>query len=387
MIWYAILIPLFIVSVGYFLFKHKFAWWELFIPVLASIVFILISFYSMKTMSLTDVEYNGQLIVEARYYEYYETWVNKTCSYQSCSGSGKNRTCRTVYYDCSYCDKNDPYWMMYDTAGNGIEISQEKYKQLIKNWKATPRFVELNRDINYHGDCGKDGDMYSIKWDKQILSSETTTYEKEFTNILKSNHSAFNFPIITPEDAKNLGLYDYPTLGQYNHQNSVIGFSKVEIPNEHRMQTVLNYLNGKLGPKKKVRIYTLLFVDKEIDIAFKQEAYWDGGNQNELVVCIGTDKKGNIKWCKPFTWCDNKRMIVDTREDIMNMKVLNSTKMYNIYKHNINSFWHYKSFKDFNYLSFEPTTNQLLFVYVFTTLLSLLITGWCIQNEITEKDN
>ena len=388
MLWYATVIPLIIVTVGYFLFQHKFVWWELFIPVTACIVFIVISFYSMKSVALKDVEYNGYVIVEARYYEYWETWVEKECSYTTtccCDSKGNNCQTETHYYDCSYCDTNSAYWTMIDSHGNEIGISQEKYNQLIKKWSATPEFVELNRDIDYHGGCGKDGNMYRIMWNQKIINSETTTYETEFTNILKSNHSAFNFPIITPEDASKLGLYDYPPIGDYYHQNSVIGLSKVKIPNENQMQTVMNYLNGRLGFTKKVRVYTLLFVDKEIDIAFTQEAYWDGGNQNELVVCIGTDKKGNIKWCKPFTWCDNKRMIVDIREDIMNMKVLNSTKMYNIYKHNINLFWHYKSFKDFNYLSFEPTTGQLIFVYVFTTILSILITGWCVKNEITEE--
>jgi len=385
MIWYAILIPLVISLVGYFLYKHKFAWWELFLPVIISLITIITSFYSMKSYTLSDVEYNGYLITEARYYESYETWVKKTCSYTTCSGSGKTRTCTTHYYDCSYCDYNSEYWVMVDTKGNEIGISEQKYNQLIKKWSATPKFVELNRNINYHGSCGKDGDMYSIKWNKHIQTSETSTYEKEFTNILKCNHSAFNFPIIEKKDAIKLGLYEYPIIGEYNKQNSVIGLSQLNIKGKKQLQTTMNYLNGNLGVSNKVRVYTLFFVDKEIDIAFKQEAYWDGGNQNELVVCIGVDKIGNIKWCKPFTWCDNKRMIVDTREDIMNMKSINSTKMYNIYKNNIMLFWKYKSFKDFNYLSFEPSTGQLIFVYVLTTIISLLLTIWCIYNDIDNE--
>lgn len=387
MIWYAIFIPLIISLVGYFLYKHKFAWWELFLPVVVSILAIVISFYTMKSYTLSDIEYNGYVIKEARYYESYETWVKKTCSYTTCSGSGKTRVCTTHYYDCSYCDYNEPYWTMVDSKGNEIEISEQKYNQLFKKWSAIPKFVELNRNINYNGSCGKDGDMYSIKWNNHIQTSETTTYEKPFTNILKSNHSAFNFPIIEKTEAIKLGLYEYPIIGQYNKQNSVIGLNQLNIKGKNQLQTSMNYLNGSLGESNKVCVYTLFFIDKEIDIAFKQEAYWDGGNQNELVVCIGVDKIGNIKWCKPFTWCDNKRMIVDIREDIMNIKSINNSKMYNIYKKNIMLFWKYKSFKDFNYLSFEPTTGQLIFVYVLTTIISLLLTIWCIINEINPEEN
>jgi hypothetical protein len=60
--------------------------------------------------------------------------------------------------------------------------------------------------------------------------------------------------------------------------------------------------------------------------------------------------------------------------------------MYNIYKKNIMKFWKYKSFKDFNYLSFEPTTGQLIFVYVLTTIISLLLTIWCILNDTDSED-
>lgn len=390
MIWYALFIPLIITLVGYLLFKHKFAWWELFVGPIICLIIIVSSFYSMKSKALADVEYNGYVIVEARYYEYWSTYVEQTCSYTTCNGTDSKGNCTgytTHYYDCSYCDTNDAYWVMIDSGGHSIPITEEKYKALIKKWNATPEFNELNRDINTHGGCGQDGNMYSIRWNNRIATSETSTYEKDFVNILKCNHSAFNFPVITESEAKKKGLYNYPKITPSCKQRAVLGLDSIKIPKKNYTLTKLNYLNGKMGASSKVRVFTLFFVDKEIDIAFLQEAYWDGGNQNELVVCIGTDKFGNIKWVKPFSWCDNKRICVDTREDIMNIKKVNVDKMYEIYKTNILKFWHYKSFKDFNYLSFEPTTGQLIFVYVLTTIISLLITIWCIMNGVQEEEN
>lgn len=335
----------------------------------------------MKSYTLSDVEYNGFLVTEARYYEPYTTWVKKTCSYTTCSGSGKTRTCTTHYYDCSYCDENAAEYVMYDTNGNSVNISKEKYLSLIKQWKATPEFVELNRDIDYHGSCGKDGDAYVIRWDNRRISSETTTYTKSFTNILKSNHSAFNYPVIEPEQAKKAGLFEYPDIYQNEHQPSVLGLDKVPFKDKIRFKKYLDYLNGAYGKRYKVRIFTLFFKEKDINTAFLQEAYWDGGNQNEIVVCVGLDAKNNISWVKPFSWCDNKRVVIDIREDLMEHGKIDSEIFYKTYFETMRKFWKYKSFKDFNYLSFEPTTGQMVFVYVMTIIVSLFIMRWCVTNE------
>ncbi len=384
MIWYALLIPILAVIVGWVLFKKEIVWWELFIPTIASIVFILISYYSMKSYTLSDVEYNGYIVTEARYYEPYETWVKKTCSRTYTTGSGKNRTTHTVYYDCSYCDYNSERYTMIDTKGNEIGISLSKYKSLMKQWRGKPKFVELNRYIDYHGGCGKDGDMYFFSWDKQVHTSETTTYEKSFTNILKSNHSAFNYPDITEEEAKKAGLYEYPTIENYNYQTSVIGLENTKVKNKWGFTKTLDHINGAYGRQFKVKVFTLFFKGKDINTAFLQEAYWDGGNQNEIVVCIGVDKNGKFEWVKPFSWCDDKRVLIDIREDLMSAKNPNAKVFHQTYYNAIRTHWKFKSFKDFNYLSFEPTSGQLIFVYLLTLIISVATVWWCVTNDEKE---
>jgi hypothetical protein len=384
MIWYALLIPILAVIVGWVLFKKEIVWWELFIPTAGSILFILISYYSMKSYTLSDVEYNGYIVTEARYYEPYETWVKKTCSRTYSTGSGKHRTTHTVYYDCSYCDYNPERYTIIDTKGNEIEISLSKYKSLMKQWHGRPKFVELNRDINYHGGCGKDGDMYFFAWDKQAHTSETTTYEKSFTNILKSNHSAFNYPDITEEEAKKAGLYEYPTIENYNYQTSVVGLENTKVKNKWGFVKTLDHINGAYGSQFKVKVFTLFFKSKDINTAFLQEAYWDGGNQNEIVVCIGVDKNGKFEWVKPFSWCDDKRVLIDIREDLMSAKNPNAKVFHQTYYNAIRTHWKFKSFEDFNYLSFEPTSGQLIFVYLLTLIISVATVWWCVTNDEKE---
>lgn len=375
MIWWSLGIPIVMSILFWILFQKKITVFELFLPITISAIAVVASYYTMKSVTLSDQEYNGYTVVSARYFESYETWVKKTCSNTICSGTGKTRTCTTYYYDCSYCDYNPEHWEMYDTKGNSISIDKAYYNYLKSKWKSKQQFVELNRDIDYHGGCGKDGDAYDIKWNGRAISAELTTYEKSFTNILKSNHSAFNYPVIEDEEAIKIGLYTYPTIDGYN-QKTVLG-----LKGHTDFKKYMEFINGYYGSRYKVRIYTLFFVDKPIDIAFKQEAYWDGGNQNEIVVCVGLKRSGDIEWVKPFSWCDNKRVIVDIREDIMKTKKVDKYIFYKSYLNAIKNDWHYKKFEDFNYLSFEPTTGQLIFVYVFVTLLSIGINIWNINNE------
>lgn len=392
MIWYALVVPIIVVLIAWALFKNRIVWWEILLPVAISFVAILISYYSMKSVSLRDVEYNGYLVTEARYYEPYETWVKETCSEQyACgtytTGSGNTKTTHTQYctryYDCSYCDDYSARYTILDTKGSETRISKKEYNELIKQWSAVPKFLDLKRSIDFHFGCGKDGDMYFIKWDKDPLTSENTTYEVGFTNVLKTNHSAFNYPDVDEDDAIAAGLYEYPEVVNRRYQPSVLGLDSISYEDKSNLLKRLDYLNGAFGKKYKVKVFTLFFKNKDIQTSFLQEAYWDGGNQNEIVVCIGVDDKGEFEWVRPFSWCDNKRVVIDIRDDLMGSDDKSSEFIYETYLNAIDKNWHYKSFEDFNYLTFQPSGKQLAFVYILTLVISVIFVIWAIVNDAT----
>ena len=127
MIWFALIIPVIVVIIGWVLFQNKIVWWELFIPLVTSFITILVSYFIMESISLSDVEYNGYLVTEARYYEPYETWVTETCSRECCCDEdGEN--CSTEDYDCSYCDNISERYTIIDTKNNEITINKLKYE-------------------------------------------------------------------------------------------------------------------------------------------------------------------------------------------------------------------------------------------------------------------
>lgn len=396
-IWFAMFIPFIGSILAYLIWKHKFVWWEFLLPMFGSAIFILITKFGVESALLHDTEYRGGIIVEARYYEYWETWVSKTCSEQyACgtytTGSGSSRTTHTRYctryYDCSYCDRNSAYWEVYDNQGHSWYITEKEYHRLMLQWKATPEFVELNRSIRNHGSCGQDGDMYRIRWNKDMLTSEASTWTTSYENHVQVSKSNFGLRDVTKKEIEKYSLYDYPKVSDYKQIN-ILGLDSMTFLDQARKNganKMFEYFNGYYGPTRKIRVYVLLFNNKPVETGIKQRNYWNGGNKNEVVICIDVDKKtGKINWVYPFTWGENKRISVDLREDISNLKTLDFTSVYHIVDNSTKDFV-YRDFTKFNYLAVDPPTWEVWFVYLFTLGITISALYYGYSNEFEGEE-
>lgn len=385
-IWICLLIPL----IGAFIllrwYKHTLTWWEVAIPSIVCFFFILIFKFTVEKAQVDDTEYHGSTVVEARYYEYWETYVRRTC-YRSVK-VGKGTV--SVPYDCSYCDENPARWTVINSLGEEYSITEEYYNYLRKIWVSTPQFVDLNRDINFHFGCGKDGDMYKVVWDKNPLSAKSTTSTHSYENRVQAAHSAFDFVKVTEEDKKIYGLFDYPEVDGWV-QETVLGLDSIELVTKNELalfRQMSNYLNGELGPTKHARIYFLFFTSPDQIAASMQEAYWDGGNDNELVVCIGLDPKTkNIRWVKPFSWTPNRRVLPDVREEIMNIGTLDPLRICRAVESVVIKEYKRKDFKEFSYLTVEPPAWAYWVTAIVTALTTFFLSRWATMNEAGPENN
>lgn len=385
-VWFALIIPFIGCIATYVTWKYRFVWWELMLPTIVSFLIILVTKFAVERAITNDTQYMGGIIVEARYYEYWESWVEQTCSYTTtccCDSKGENCQTETHYYDCSYCSHHNPYWEVYDDQGHSWYISESEYNRLKKEWGATPQFNELDRNIHYDGGCGQDGNMYSIRWDGNPLTSETSTWTGDYVNKTQASKSNFNLKNINKKEAKRLGLYNYPTLDGYT-QSNILGLDSLTHMSSLEKYTatkMFNFFNGNYGPKRKIRLYVLLFFDKPISIASDQESYWDGGNKNEMVVCIDLNKStGEINWVKPFSWTENKRIAVDLREDISNLKTLNFDSLYKVVDQSTPQF-KYRDFAEYNYIQIDPPKWEVWFLYIVTLVVTIGILWYGYENK------
>ena len=384
-IWFCLLIPIVAAAVMLKWFPKYLAWWEGVIPLVACFIFIGIFKFSVEKVQVNDTEYHGSLIVEARYYEYWETYVQRTC-YRSVS-CGKNCTMQ-VPYDCSYCDENPEHWSVVNSLGQEFSVTKEYYDYLVKKWKDTPKFVQLNRDINYSGGCGRDGDMYRVNWNKDPMSAEATTTDHWYENRVQAAHTAFDYPNVTESDVKNYGLYEYPELKGIN-QETVLGLDSIKWITRNDKDTMRQwskFLNGYLGPRKHARIYFLFFKDKPALAGNMQEAYWDGGNDNELVVCIGLSSKSrDFQWVRPFSWSPERRIIPDVREMIMAHKQFKPSYVAESVWSQVEKEYKRKNFEEFSYITVEPPTWAKWVTFFITLLITAGLCWWAITNDLDSE--
>lgn len=386
--WFAMGIPLGVSLFLFIYFKRSVVWWELTLPLIATALFIISFKLVAETITYSDTEYWGSQVVEARYYEYWDTYVERTCTYTTtccCDKDGNNCSTETHEYDCSYCDKHSAYWIAIDANGRQFSISQEYYNILKIKWHATPQFMELNRDINRSGRCGTDGDAYSISWDGKVETSENAVTEHDYENKVQVSKSAFNFPKISKKEAHKEGLYDYPEYYSFYKQKVILGLDSLPL-NRAWIETKFQYFNGHFGAINKIKLFICLFYDKPQSIATRQEAYWTGGNQNELVVCIGLNKQQEILWVKPFSWTDRKRVLVDIREDIAEIKHFQADSIYGAIEKAVVNNVMYKDFKkDFSYLRVELGTGAMWAVYILSLFISVGVGLWSIKNDYQQE--
>lgn len=381
-IWLALIIPLIAGIIMLKYFREHLIWWEVVLPMIICIIFILIFKFSVEKSITADTDYNSTLITKAAYYEEYETWVHKTCSYQTCSGTGKSRVCVTHYYDCSYCDYTPPKWVVYDSLGNNWYITKNTYTELKNKWNSTPTFVELNRYINKHLFCGKDGDKYEIMWDKNPVTSESAVDDKYYENRIQAAHSMYDFPSVSEQNIKKFKLLNYPKINNFR-QNVILSNTK---PISEKDQILAKYLDGKFGQINGCKLFICLYTDVSIKAAQLQKALWKGGNDNELVICIGLSKTDSITWVNAFSWTPDKRICIDVREDLSNIRTYDFEKIFNVLNAHMYKFKK-KNFKEFSYLTVDPPVWASIVTYIITTLITFGLCWWAINNDIHSDDN
>ena len=366
-------------------FNKKVIWWEYLVIIIPGIVINLIISEGMKYYNCKDIEYLGDYVKEVRYYESWNEWVVKRCTRTYTDSKGN---IREQSYDCSYCKSHPERWEMVTLLKHKYLISKQEYEYLVKLWNAPSQFVDLHR--SYYT---KDGDMYFSKWDNRYETIIPITIENEYRNKVKGSKSVFKFESITESDAKELGLFEYPALTKQKipflenvyintYQNAVIGYD-----DDNEFISKMDYINAKYGPLRFIRTYLLIFKDKPHDIAFKQQSYWEGGNFNEHIICLGLNTSTNkFEWCETFSWEDKPDLAVKTKQWFIDNNDIDSLKEFPTWYEdmlNNNSTWVCKNRDDFEYLKTELSNGQFFWLLIISIIICVGMSIWVVVNNIT----
>lgn len=378
--WLGIFIPIVAIIILLVFYKKKIVFWELILLIAPSALIILIMSFSFIKSKEQDTEYLGSYITKVTYYE---DWNEKvSCRHPiyctrtyPCGTSKSPRTC-TSSYICGYhhpfdVDYHPEYWSKSSNTGASYNISHFEYERLKRRFNNKEYFVELNR--NYHTN---DGDAYSTDWKiGDIMNSENLTTESSYENKVRVSHSIFKFENINDKTKKLWRLYDYPKVIN-NYQPVVLGKSIPFI-----LDRKIQHINSWYGSHNQFRMYILFFYNQSMEAAFKQRSYWEGGNKNEFVVCVGSDNNDNLQWVKAFSWMDKPDLEVRVEDWFNDNKKINLSKFSNWIPSQIPQHWKRKNFKDFDYLSVEITEDELYIILTILFIYNILISIWVVKNE------
>jgi len=377
LIWLSYLIPILSTVVLLLFWGKRIAWWELCIK-FAVVFLVILCAKGCSTAFLTDDdEYWSYKAVEVWHEDEWDEWITKTCTEEYACGTdskGNTKYC-TRTYDCSYRDYHPDEYYFVDDYGSQHSITKSEYERYRDLW-GNNSFVEMNRDF-YH----LDGDAHKSKWDGKRTSIKVFVDQHSYENKVMASKNVFNFEKIEPEEAKKRGLFEYPA-SQGSYRPSVLKTSVWSWGSSFNADA--DYTNAMLGPKKQVRLWYVIFQDKPSITGRWQEAYWQGGNKNEFVVCMSLDKNSKVQWCHVFSWTDNKYPVVKVQHLISDQKVFDPIATNLKIEQILQNEFERKHFKDFSYLEIEPTTGAIVWSYIFVLLFTIGISIWIVKNDIDE---
>lgn len=363
------LIPIVTVGILAFKFREKTALWEYAVVLVPSLLLFFALKYSFVYISSLDKEYLSDLVNKITYYEDWDETVMVTHTRTVSCGNGKTRTETYVVPERRYHPKR----YVYETVtGETNDVSEDEYKLICYKLNMPAVFKDMHRSYR-----SKDGDAYVTSWNRTRENSYPVTWTHLYQNKVKaSSYSIFKYGNMSEEEIKENKLFDYPEI-KNNDQNPILGFNATDTDID-----AVRYLNGYRGPKNQIHVFILCFNNPSLEVAEMQKAYWQGGNKNEFVVCLGV-KNNTVIWCNPFSWSDEPMLEVKTRDYFIKHPDINFKYYAEWLDTQIDKNWHRKEFNDFNYLSIELSIGWYIAILIIILCYNVGISYWVITNEFT----
>ena len=352
-------------------FNKKMVWWEYMALIVPSLLFIFITQLIMVSVNSSDTEYLGGYINRITYYEPWDEMVRVRHTRTDKDGDTE------VYYTWEREYHSERYTYVDNESSWEYHLSKKEYEVIKKRMGNNSVFRDMNR--KYHR---IDGDAYDIYWDKTIEHLYDITTPHSYTNKIKASqsHTIFKYSNISEEDAKELGLYEYPDIKLMN-QNPIIGRYASDKDKQR-----IKYINATYGKTHQFRVYMLFYEGKDIEISEQQKAYWQNGNKNEFVVCLGT-QRDSVVWCNPFSWCDEPKLEVLTRDYFIQNPKVDIDAYGKWLQTQIPTKWKRKEFADFEYIRIGLSRGQYIALIIIMILLNIGISVFLVMNDIKNENS
>lgn len=385
-IWFALLIP---VAIALYLGKahgRRVTRWELAGLLLVAVLSVAVAKWTVEKVQTDDVEYWGGWIQSASYFEDWDERVRcrheqyHTESYTTTNSKGESVT-RTRRVSDGYAhaydvDYHPEYWQAVNSNGETISLRRPEFERLAQRFGNRVR-VELYR--RYHTN---DGDQYGTTWKGNEAAFEPCVTEHRYENRVQASTSLYKPRMLSSERRAQYRVFDYPALHGYA-MDSLLGDAG---PRTAEANAYLNRINARLGAKKQVRLWVLVFKNQPREAGFAQEDHWVGGNKNEFILTVGVDDRYRVQWAHPISWTKVEGLKIDARNVVQGQPTFDPVALAKWLETEVDARFVRRPFKEFNYLTVEPPLKSVLLSYLFVTLASVLFSLWAYFNRFRTQE-
>lgn len=309
-----------------------------------------------------DTEYWTSFVSSS---EYWEEWTER-CTRTVTDDKGNSHT--ETYYVY-----HGPEYYVKTTSHESVSVDYDTFKRLASKYGN-----KTKKSVWHPGQSSwGDGNMFYTVWNGPDVNQEVCNTTHRYTNKIHANPGVFNFVKYTKEEAASLGLHQYPGLYNYYACSSLIGMKNPQA------DWMLQLLNAKYGPTHQVRVWVVVFdaSKQSVSTGIAQENFWEGGNKNELCICIGL-KAGVPDWCHTFSWTDNQYVKINIRNFVQNMKSMDWAELTKFVSKEIETDWQRKNFKDFDYISVQVGVGWVIAAWIIQLLIAVGCVVYSIFGEI-----
>lgn len=379
LIFLSLLVPLITVVYLAVFQRKRMVWWEYLVVFVVPLLLTVGMKSCVETCQTADTEYWGGWVTQAAYFEEWDEEVPcrhakyRTETYIDSDGNLQTRQVFDGWQHPYDVDDHPPYWEVVDSNGITISVSQRHYRKLVAQF-GNEKFVDLGRF--YHS---IDGDEYVSEWQGQDATLEPVTTTHTYENRVQASRSIFNFTPVDKETKQLYGLYDYPKITGYYDCASILGVGGFHHTEADKL---LSFWNAKLGSRKQVRMYILLFTDQPREAGLEQENLWKGGNKNEFIVAIGINKAWKVQWAHVISWTEVEELKVDTRKFVESQPgQLDLLPVVSWMVNAVDQNFARKHFSDFSYLTVEPPMWAVILTFILTIICSGAVAFFVVNND------
>lgn len=376
MIYLTFIIPVITCLILFLQYRKSTVWWEYTVVLLPSVLVSFATEWGMVRYNTDDTQYLGSCANSVRHYDDWDEWIHQTCYRTMKSG----KTTISVPYDCSYRLYHEEKWVACFDDGSEREIDRPTYQSYLRQWNTPMQSIDMNR--RYYR---KDGDAQQYAWNRQWYNALTFTEPDSYENRLRGARTLYDLSEVSREDIDLYHLKDYPPLrytdrfGLERTDHQPIQGATVSDSLQRRFQ----FINGYYGARYQFRIYVVLFPGQPVTASVEQRNLMEGGNKNELVVCIGTDSTATrVSWANTFSWCDNPALEVRLKQTLATQDTLCLYALADEVESGLaDGLWHRKEFSEYGYIKVDLSPLQSILFLLIVLVVNIAVSLWVVRNQ------